>query len=166
MTPLTIVFFLMMIWPADLLAAENANASSTIPWSLFIIILSGIIGFIVGTLKSFREEKQKAYGDIIPPILKMAYNPRDEVDEKEYSKALAKLWLYGSKRVTQKMEHALAVLHNPSKRGEVTGALQEAVVEMRRDIQLFPWQKLKPTDVGHLYTRIAGAAAEKNTKNT
>jgi len=125
-----------------------------ISWNLFFIILSGIIGYIVGAIKSFREEKQKAYGEIIPPILKMTYNPEDTKDEKEYSKALSKLWLYGSKKVTQKMEMALQIMHTPSM-GDVTKALQEAVVEMRKDIQLFSFQNLRPEDVNHLYTRIA-----------
>jgi hypothetical protein len=89
---------------------EVANIS----WNLFFIIFSGILGYFVGAIKSFREEKQKAYGEIIPPILKMAYNPQDTIDEKEYSRALSKLWLYGSKKVTQKMEKALEIMHNPS----------------------------------------------------
>ncbi len=84
----------------------------------------------------------------------MAYNPQDAIAEKEYSKALSKLWLYGSKRVTEKMEAALKIMHDPSK-GDVTRALQEAIVEMRNDIQLFSHQRLKPEAVNHLYTRIA-----------
>jgi len=164
MKPLISAIWVLVILPADLFAADNAKSADDVPWSLIVIILSGIIGYVVGTMKAFREEKQKAYGDIIPPILKMAYNPQDVVDEKEYSKALAKLWLYGSKKVTRKMEDALAVVHNRSK-GDVTKALQEAVVEMRRDIQLFSWQNLKPEDVGHLYTRITGAV-HKDDKST
>lgn len=136
---------------------EVANIS----WNLFIILFSGIVGYIVGAVKSFREEKQKAYGEIIPPILKMAYNPQDTIDEKEYSKALSKLWLYGSKRVTRKMEKALKIMHNPST-GNVTKALQEAVIEMRRDIQLLPFQELKPEDVNHLYTRIASGKVNED----
>jgi hypothetical protein len=129
---------------------EVANIS----WNLFFIILSGIVGYIVGAIKSFREEKQKAYSDIIPPILKMAYNPQDIIDEKEYSKALSKLWLYGTKKVTKKVEIALQIMHNPSM-GDLTKALQEAVVEMRKDIQLLSLQNLKPEQVNHLYSKIA-----------
>ena len=133
---------------------ENIN-DNDIFFKIFLILISGFIGWAVGYVKSFRDEKQKAYGDILPPILKMVYNPESSVDEKEFSRALSKLWIYGSKTVTQKMENALTIMHDHSK-GDVTKALQEAVVEMRKDIQIWPWQKLKPQDVNHLYTRIAG----------
>ncbi len=120
--------------------------------SIAIAIFTGIVGYVVGTMKSFREEKQKAYGKILPPILKMAYNPQED-DDKEFSMALSNLWLYGSKRVTKKMEHALKIMHGDMKE-DLTKALQEAVVEMRKDIQLWSCQKLKPEDVNHLYTII------------
>jgi hypothetical protein len=149
------VFFIAITWPLNIFAADSGKSQENVLWSIVLIVLSGIIGYFVGAIKSFREEKQKAYGEIIPPILKMAYNPQDMKDEQDYSKALGKLWLYGSKGVAQKMEAALKIMHDPSK-GNVTKALQEAVVEMRKDIQLWPWQKLKPEDVNHLYTRIIG----------
>ena len=136
-------------------AGDSGGETGNISWDIFFIVLSGIIGYVVGAVKSFREEKQKAYADIIPPILKMAYNPQDTIDEKEYRKALTKLWLYGSKNVTRKMEKALAIMHDHSK-GDVTRALQEAVIEMRKDIHVFSHQYLRPEDVNHLYTRIAG----------
>jgi hypothetical protein len=146
---------ILLAWHTSTFAGETGKEIESISWNLFFIVLSGILGYIVGAIKSFREEKQKAYGEIIPPILKMAYNPQDSIDEKEYSKALSKLWLYGSKKVTQKMETALEIMHDHSK-GDVTRALQEAVVEMRNDIQLFSFQRLRPEAVNHLYTRIAG----------
>jgi hypothetical protein len=152
---LTIPLILVLLfWSRDVFA-DIGKGIENISWNLFFIILSGVVGYVVGAIKSFREEKQKAYGEIIAPILKMAYNPQDSIDEKEYSKALSKLWLYGSKGVTRKMEAALEIMHDHSK-GDVTRALQEAVAEMRKDIQLSPFQKLKPHDVNHLYTKIAG----------
>jgi len=30
-------------------------------WTFFFLIISGIIGYVLCTVKSFREEKQKAY---------------------------------------------------------------------------------------------------------
>jgi hypothetical protein len=149
------IISVILLWSANAFATDMGNEIANISWNLFFIILSGVIGYIIGAIKSFREEKQKAYGEIIPPILKMAYNPQDSIDEKEYAKALSKLWLYGSKKVTSKMEMALKLMHDHSK-GNVTRALQEAVAEMRKDIQLFSFQKLRPEDVNHLYTRIAG----------
>jgi len=155
---LIFIFFFFLAWCAISFAIDiTGNEIGNKLWSLFIIALSGIIGYVVGTVKSFREEKQKSYGEILPPILKVAYNPNDENDEveKEFNKALSKLWLYGSKRVTQKMELALKIMHGSS--GEdITKALQEAIVEMRNDIQLWSCHRIAPKDVNHLYSRIAG----------
>jgi hypothetical protein len=163
MRTLLYIVFINLFGVSAVFAADTQSCQGNNLWSLFLIILSGVIGYIVGAMKSFREEKQKAYGELIAPILKMAYNPQDVKDEQEFSKALTKLWLYGSKRVTQKMEHAIEIMHNPS-RGNITKAFQEAVVEMRKDIQLFTCQNIKPEDVNHLYTRIAGVDT-KNKKN-
>lgn len=120
-----------------------------------MILIAGFIGWMVGNIKSFRDEKLKAYGEIFPPILKMAFNPKDTIDEKEYSKALANLWLYGSKKVTRKVEKALLIMHDP-KKGNLMESLQNAVVEMRSDIQIFPWEDLNPEDVNHLYSTVPG----------
>lgn len=157
--------FILPLWSANALAGDLGKTAENISWNLFFIVLSGIIGYIVGTVKSFREEKQKAYGEIIPPILKMAYNPQDVKDEVEYCKALTRLWLYGSKEVIERMEYALKIIHNPST-GNVTKALQETVAEMRRDIQIFSWQKIRAEDVNHLYTRIVGMKTSNDKDKT
>ena len=117
------------------------------------ILLSAAIGYFFGLAKSFREYKQRAYGELLPPIVAMAYAP-NKVDEAAFSEALMKLWLYGSKRVARKMEDAVSIIHHPEK-GSSTKALQEAIAVMRSDIQLWPWQRLNPKDMNHLYTRIA-----------
>ena len=78
---------------------------------------------------------------------------------------MIKLWLYANKTVAKKMDNALFILHNPS-RGNLTEALQEVVAKMREDIQVLPWQKVKPREVNHLYTRIVRRDREtKNEKN-
>lgn len=114
--------------------------------------MGGVRGYFVGVAKTFREEKQKAYEEILPVVLKVAYNP-EQKDEEGFGKALSKLWLYGSKEVANKMDEAVSILHDP-KRGNITEALQEAVAEMRRDIQILPWQKIEPKKVKHLYSKI------------
>jgi hypothetical protein len=141
------------------LAAGPSDSEDDIFWKIVLIavsvVLTGVIGYFIGTIKFFREEKHKAYGEMIPPILKMAYHPQDAKDEQEYSKALIKVWLYGSKKVALKMEEALKIMHDPA-RGNVTKALQDVVAAARKDIQLWQWQRLKPEDINHLYTRIVG----------
>jgi len=123
-------------------------------WVIVIcsVLLSGFIGYLFGVCKSFREAKQKAYQEILPPIIKMAYRSQ-EANEGEFCEALSKLWLYGSKAVTKKMDHAVYIAHDRG-RGDISKALQEAVVEMRKDIQVSPLQKLRPEEVNHLFTRI------------
>jgi len=116
------------------------------------VIFSALVGYRFATAKSFREEKQKAYSELLPSIVRMIYDPAS-FDETEFSKSLMKLWLYGSKRAARKMEQAVSIFHHPDK-GNVTKALQEAIVEMRKDIQVWPWQRIKPNEVVHLYTKI------------
>ena len=159
MKSLVMALLLLIIPISNTLAATPGDPEDDLFWKIVLIavsvVLTGIIGYFIGTIKFFREEKHKAYGEMIPPILKMAYHPQDSKDEQEYSRALIKLWLYGSKKVALKMEEALKIMHDPAK-GNVTRALQDVVAEARKDIQLWPWQRLNPEDINHLYTRIAG----------
>lgn len=119
---------------------------------ILIPVLSILSGYWIGRIRSFREQKQKVYIELLPPILKMGYDP-NSANEEEFSKALSKLWLYGSKDVTRKMEKAVSILHNQS-RGNLTEAFQNAIVSMRKDIQILPWQKIAAKEVNHLYTQI------------
>ncbi len=139
----------------DSSASSSPNEGGTFISTILFILVSGLAGYVVGTAKAFREEKQRVYGEIIPPILKMAYHPETSEDEKEFSKALSKLWLYGSKDAARKMNRAVSILHDPQK-GDITKAFQEAIAEMRKDIQLLPWKKLDASEVNHFYTRIIG----------
>jgi hypothetical protein len=120
---------------------------------ILTILIGALIGYIIGACKAFREAKQKAYQEILPPILKFAFRS-SQMKEGEYCEALCKLWLYGNKKVTKKMDYALWIAHDPS-RGNMTKALQEVIVEMRKDIQLLSCQTIKPEDVQHLFTRIS-----------
>lgn len=154
-----VIILLLVVFPALVFGTDTSKLEDGLLWKIVLIavsvLLTGVIGYFVGTIKYYREEKHKAYGEMIPPILKLAYHPEDSKDEQEYSKALIKLWLYGSKKVALKMEEALKIMHDSS-RGNVTKALQDVVAAARRDIQLWPWQRLKPEEINHLYTRIAG----------
>jgi len=127
---------------------------SSIALYLIAAILPALIGYYFGLARSFREQKQKAYGEILPPVVKMAYDPKS-ADDKEFNQALMKLWLYGSRKVVKKVDAAIASLLDPS-RGNATTALQQSIALMRRDIQLLPWQRLKAEEVEHLYLRVAG----------
>jgi len=119
---------------------------------MLFIVIGGFVGYLLGIAKTFREQKQKAYEEILPIILKVAYHP-EKKDEEKFGKALSKLWLYGNKKVASKMKRAVSILHDPT-RGNITKALQETVAEMRKDLQVLPWQKIKPEEVKQLYSRI------------
>ena len=159
---LVIGFFLGLFFRPILafILAYSAGAKLTddfakIIISVLSILLSGIVGYLVGSVKSFREEKQKAYGELLPPIVRMAYNPTPD-DEKEFNKALSKLWLYANREVAFKVDRVASILVD-SKRGDRTEAIQEAIVAMRSDIHhKWPFAKIKPEDVKHLYMRIGG----------
>jgi len=121
--------------------------------AVLTVLLSGIVGYAFGSVKTFREEKQKAYSEILPPIVRMAYEPTPD-DQKEFNKALSKLWLYSSREVAFKVDKVVSILVDPT-RGEITKAIQEAVVVMRNDIyHKWPFAKIKPEEVKHLYMRI------------
>jgi len=109
------------------------------------IILLAILGYLFATFKTFREEKQKSYSELLPIIVKMIYDPQQSI-ESEFSKSLTKLWLYAHKDVAKKLDKAIGFFHQPDQQDKVSNALQEAIVEMRKDIQIWPWQRLKPTD--------------------
>lgn len=118
-----------------------------------VAVVTALAGYYAGRFKTFREGKQKAYEEIIPIVLKVAYH-REAEDEREFNKALARLWLYGSRSVALKMDYAISIMIKGS-RGNITTALQEAVVEMRKDIQLPYVRRVKTQEVKHIYSRIA-----------
>ena len=51
-------------------------------------IIGAIIGFFLGQFKFFMEEKHRAYRELLPPILKAGYRPKEE-NEDDFNKALA-----------------------------------------------------------------------------
>jgi hypothetical protein len=118
---------------------------------LITIIFTGIFGYIFGAAKVFRDQKLKAYEEILPPIVKAAFNPKQS-DEPDFNKAMVKLWLFASRKVALKMDTALSFYIDP-KRGDKTEALQQAIAEMRADIQFIRWRrkKVKPEEVKHFY---------------
>jgi hypothetical protein len=118
-----------------------------------VAVVTAFAGYYAGRLKTFREGKQKAYEEIIPGILKVAYHAESK-DEVEFNKALSKLWLYGSRKVALKMDHAISIMHSPQC-GDLTAALQDAVAEMRKDIQPPYARRVGAQEVKHIYSRIA-----------
>lgn len=121
---------------------------------MLLLSLSAWIGYFAGAAKSFREQKQSIYSEIIPTFIKVAYDPK-QADTEEFNKALTKLWLFGSRKVALKMNSAISILHESS-RGNLTEALQEAIVEIRSDLQFSSEEDLLPSEVTHIFTKITG----------
>ena len=131
---------------------------------LLPIIFSAVVGYVFGAAKTFREQKLRAYEEILPPIVKVAFDP-DKSDQPDFNKALLKLWLFASRKVALKMDHALAILIKPE-RGDAQKAIQETIAEMRADIQFLKWQKVKPEEVKHFYTKIGRKDESSNQANS
>ena len=139
------------------LGPEDSSLVAKGAIAVLSLLFSAGVGYLFGAIKSFRDEKQKAYGEILPPIVRMAYtsNPTAD-DEKDFNKALAKLWLYANREVAFKVDRVASILVDP-RRGNKTEAIQQAVVAIRRDIHhKWPFSKIKPEEVLHLYMRIGG----------
>ena len=116
-----------------------------------IPILTGFLGFSLGSVRSFREQKHQVYRESLPTIVQMIY--AEVKNEEAFNEALNRIWLYGNKRVANKVDHVAAIMIKPE-RGNIAEACQELIAEMRTDIQIFLWQKIEPKDIRHLYTKV------------
>jgi len=127
------------------------NFWGTITTIVISVVLSGIVGFYLGKFKEFRESKQKIYSSIIPVIIKMYYNPQKNLEE-EYNKSVILSWLYSNRSVARKLNKIASIIVDRSRSEHPTQDFQDLIIEMRKDIQPFNWQRLKADDVEHIYT--------------
>lgn len=124
--------------------------------NVFLVIISATLAYLFGRMKSFREAKQRAYSELLPGILKGVFDAKP-IHEDEFNKSIHLLILYSNKRVFNKMENVLKIIHSKESkaREELIESLQEAIAEMRKDIQVLPWQKIDSREIKHLYTKTA-----------
>lgn len=124
-------------------------------FKVLVPVITLIIGFYLGYGRFWKEQKHKAYKELLPPIIKMAYDRKRE-NEDDFNKAQSILWLYANKNVAIKMDTAISRIVNPD-RGNVSEALKEAIVEMRKDLhKWYGRQSLKSADIKHLYSKVKG----------
>jgi PII-like signaling protein len=115
-----------------------------------IAILTGLLGFYLGRFKEFKENKHKAYSTILPIIIEVCYNHQN-INESKYNQAIILSWLYSNKKVAKILDKIASIIVEP-KRGDIVKETQNLIIEMRKDIQPFFWQRLKAKDVKHIYT--------------
>jgi len=118
--------------------------------TVIIAVVTGIVGFILGNIKFHREEKYKAYREFLSPIVRFVFE-RDNQDA--YNEATQKLWVFASRKVAMKMKIVTSRVIKPE-RGDVIEALQEMIAEMRNDIQLWSWSRIKPPEISHFYAVV------------
>ena len=130
--------------------------------TLIIAIIMAVIGFILGNLKFYREEKYKAYREFLSPIVRFVF-AKDNQDQ--YNEAMQKLWVFASKKVARKMD-VVASRVIDSNRGDVIEALQDLISEMRTDIQPWSCSRIKAPEIRHIYAAVSrGIQADANDCN-
>lgn len=120
--------------------------------TLLVGLITGTLGYYLGKVKEFRENKQKIYSQIAPVIVEMIFN-RQADKHKEYNSAILLSWLYANKNVARQWDKIESILSD-STRGDIIKEIQNVIVEMRKDIQPFFWQNLKADEVKHIYTKF------------
>jgi len=118
--------------------------------TIIFALVTGIIGFVLGNIKFHREEKYKAYREFLSPIVRFVF---EKDNQHEYNEAQQKLWVFASKKVVKKMDIVAQRVIKPE-RGSVLEALQEMIAEMRNDIQLWRYSRIKPPEIAHFYTFV------------
>jgi len=123
---------------------------------LLIALITALVGYWIGSMRFFKEHQLRVYGEVLPVILKYAFDLGDRNDEVEFNKALSKVWLYASKEVAIQLDKAVSCTVDP-RRGDFKSELQAAIVAMRKDV-LPKWywvdRSLKKDEVKHYYFRF------------
>jgi len=72
-----------------LLDSKCTNVKGVPKKTLVVVLFSGLVGYAVRAVTSFREYKQKADQEILSPVLTMAYkrDPREQ-EERAFNQAL------------------------------------------------------------------------------
>ena len=123
-------------------------------WYLLSIAIPSAIAYAFGSAKAFKELKQKAYAEVMPPLVRGVFRPGSD-DEVSFNRALTVVSLYGDRRLVSSVFRLVGILHDPS-RGDAVRAIQEILAQMRSDTQ--PWPKfggrMKADEFEQLYTRF------------
>jgi hypothetical protein len=125
-------------------------------WTIGLAVLTAVLGYFVGSVKFFKEHQLRMYGEALPALLRLTFDPQPGQTEQDFNAALSKVWLYGSKDVCTKLDWAIGCRLVPD-RGNFIEEMKKTIVEIRKDIQ--PWWRLKQRGLatnapGHFYIQI------------
>jgi len=125
---------------------------------LITFVVSGVIGYIVGSLKSIRENKLQKYGEMLPKIVAYAYKSEHTSDEtKDFNTWINQASLYANRDSFLKLMKVTQTLTQKGNQDHsLTEAMQAAIVTMRKDLN--PWwlrycNRLEPKEITHLQFR-------------
>jgi len=123
-------------------------------------IFVGAVGYWFGAGKFFKEHQLIVYGANLPALMKFTFHPEGSEDEREFNEALARILLYSSKNVVEKIDTAVSYRLVPE-RGDFVTAMRSAIAAMRRDIQ--PWWRFRSKfmsekKIEHMYLSLRPVA--------
>ena len=114
-------------------------------------VATAIAGYFAGKLQDFRQRKLKAYEEELPVLIRAVFEPT-EVADADLSRALVRLWLLASTNAAKRVSKAMGCLVH-GEHQDLIRALQEAIVEVRHDIQFWS-DDMQAEDVSHFFINL------------
>ena len=148
----------------DANAASNAADHSLTVWQVLqsawpflVATFSALIGYWVGTLKNYYEQKQTAMVNVMPNIIRVLLAEEiTTINIEEFNRSLHLMWLFASKPTAKSIDNLLHLIAHPND-GDRIKAAQAAFVQMRKELlpRGFRWASwLRSQDVQHFNFRI------------
>lgn len=132
--------------------------NTTIVVGIITAATAGLVGYLVGAAKSFRQKKIEAYESIVLPLIKAHWpepGKRKEAIEAA-NKALYRMWVFCSPEAALAGDDVANLLVDP-RRGKPIEAMQKFLAEARSDVQPWPWSTLFSIDysaIKHFYLKV------------
>jgi ABC-type cobalt transport system substrate-binding protein len=127
-------------------------------WPLAAAIGSGLLGYWIGTLTTYFEQKQRALADVVPSVFKVALGREVKpTDLDQLNRSLHLLWLYARPKTAKGVDKVLVCAKHPDPKSggkDLIAAAQSAIVQMRKELR--PWflrwtSRLSSEDIKHFY---------------
>jgi len=133
--------------------------------ALLVGIVTGVVGYLVGAAKAFRQKKIDAYESVVEPFIRASYPERGTNRRKALrglNTALYRMWLFAGRRAALAGDRvATALVHGPEQK--LTRALQDFLSKARQDVQPWPWSWLSwvgPSEIVHFRFKTSAVPDE------